>query len=486
MLNQLQRLFKHSAIYGVAETVSRGTGFVLLFFYVRVLSESDLGVRSAVYVAAAFLGLAYTLGLDNAFLRYFMDKELADKKVEIFSTVFYVSALVGILFLIAVFFFDESFSQLITDSSSFEYITRLLFLIIIFDTAVIYPTLILRAENRLMYYSLVACARFFLFIIVNIILVFGLNRGLRGVFEANLIVVITVVFLLLPVYRKYLHVRFSLPLLKRMLAFGIPTIFTLLCMRVIDLSDRQIILRFIGESELGRYSVAYTLGMVGVMVFINSFRLVWQPFFLSQKDNPDARNLFSRVATYYAMFIGMAFLGITLFRKEIFVIYAPKFSISLAEIVPFVSCAYVFFGFYVIMLAGIFIREKTRFLPIATVTGAALNLGLNFVFIPVFGIIGAAYSTVIAYVVMVIIMYGILHNVYRVNYEFKRLGMVLILTVVPIGVTVIFQPEVKLVSIFFRSALFLIPPSVYLISDFLLPEERCRLKQFFNIRLNSG
>ena len=224
-----------------------------------------------------------------------------------------------------------------------------------------------------------------------------------------------------------------------MLAFGIPTVFTLLCTRVIDLSDRQIILRFLGDSELGRYSVSYTLGMVGIMVFVNSFRLGWQPFFLSLKDNPNARNLFSRVATYYAMFIGMALLGITLFRKEIFILYASKLPVSLAEIVPFVSCAYVFFGFYIIMLAGIFIREKTWLLPVVTFTGAALNLGLNFIFIPALGIIGAAYSTVIAYFVMVIILYGMSFHVYRVDYEFKRLGVVLLLTTMLIGATELFK-----------------------------------------------
>ena len=61
-------------------------------------------------------------------------------------------------------FFGEPVSRLLTKSGSYEYITRLLFVILIFDTVVIYPTLVLRAENRLKYYSFVAFARFSLFI----------------------------------------------------------------------------------------------------------------------------------------------------------------------------------------------------------------------------------------------------------------------------------------------------------------------------------
>ena len=111
MFGHLGRLLKHSVVYGMAETISRGISFVLVFIYVRVLSEGDLGIRTAVYVASAFLGILYTLGLDNAFLRFFMDEDLADKKKDIFSSAFSFSLLLGILIFVAVFFQSESGKQ---------------------------------------------------------------------------------------------------------------------------------------------------------------------------------------------------------------------------------------------------------------------------------------------------------------------------------------------------------------------------------------
>lgn len=488
MFEHLRRLFRHSVVYGLAETISRGTGFVLGFIYLRVLSQNDVGIRTAVYGVSALIAVFYTFGLDNAFLRYFMDKELADKKREIFSNAFYFSALLGFLFLSIAFVHDDFISSIMTKNSSYTTIVRLLFIILIFDNIVIYPTLVLRAENRLAYFSLIAFSRFFLFIFLNLLLVWVFKRGLTGVFGVNLIVVIIISVILIPVFRTYLCAGISFSILKRMLAFGVPTIFTILCMRVIDLSDRLFILYMLGESgktELGKYYAAYTLGMVGLMVFVNSFRLAWHPFYLSIKDNPDTRELFSRVATYYFMFIGMIFLGIALFREEIFTLYAPpQYPVSLSVIVPVISLAYVFFGFYIIMLAGIFVREKTRYLIIVTFVAASANVGLNMIFIPAFGIIGAAYATVIAYIIMAIMMYMISHNLYQVNYDFKRIGVVLLITTIPIGLTLVFEPELSLGNIFFRGALFMFPPSVYLFSDFLLPEERSRFKEFFNFRLN--
>jgi len=468
----MSRLFKHSVVYGMSETISRGTGFILMFIYVRILADSQIGIRTLLYFASAFLGLFYTLGLDNAFLRYFMDEDYKDKRSKIFSTTVCFTVLIGLLFVVASVFFGKSISILITESDSYVYLTRLLFIIIILDTIVIYPSLVLRAENRFQYYSLISIARFFLFILLNLVLVWYLDRGVNGVFEANLIVVLLIFFFLLPVYGKYFSGQISFQILKKMLFFGVPTIFTIFAMRIIDLSDRRIIQYFFDESKVGQYSYAYTLGMVGIMVFVNSFRTAWQPFFLSLKLNPEVKNIFSRVATYYAMFICMVFLGMVLFKNEIFSLYAPGKPLFLSNIIPFVAFSYIIYGLYIIMLPGVFFREKTIYLPIATVTGALVNVGLNFIFIPRLGIIGAAYTTIISYAVMVMILYFVSRYIYLVKYEIGRLGTVFILTIVIIGFSFMYQPDDLMKKLIYNSTLFVIPLIIYYYSSFLKQEEK--------------
>lgn len=464
----------------MTNTISRGTGFVLVFIYVRLLDNNDIGIRTLVYGASSFITLFYTLGLDNAFLRYFMDKEYERDKDTILSTAFLFTIVTGLAFFICAFFFSTQFSIIIARNPSNGYIVRLIFAILIFDTAVIYPMLILRAENKLMYYSFVGLSRFVLFISLNLLFVWYLHRGLNGIFEANLIAMIVVAVLLSPVLKSYLTGRISFRLLKRMLLFGIPTIFILFFMYVIDISDRYLIEYYMDKEAVGRYTIAYTLGMAGIMVFVNSFRTAWQPFFMSLKDNPDIGRLFSRVATYYAVFIGMVYLGMTLFREEIFHLYAPGQSVSLARIIPLVSLAYLFYGFYIIMLAGVFIREKTKFLPIAPIIGALLNVGFNLVFIPRFGILGAALTTLIAYCAMVAILFVIAHKVYHVQYEFSRLGTVFLVTALTIAVSFFFGPDSVLKKVLMNSTLMFIPPLVYWFSGFLQPVEIMRLKEIRN------
>ena len=156
----------------------------------------------------------------------------------------------------------------------------------------------------------------------------------------------------------------------------------------------------------------------------------------------------------------------TLFREEIFHIYAPGHPVGLAGIIPFVALAYIMYGFYIIMLAGVFI--------------------FNLIFIPRYGILGAALTTLFAYFAMVAVLFAIAHKVYRVEYEFSRLGAVFVITALTIAVSVFFGSfcsDSLWMKIFINCSLMLVPPLVYWFSGFLQPVEIIRLKNILQGRL---
>lgn len=487
MFGQLSRLLKHSIVYGMAETVSRGIGFILLFIHISLLTKGEIAERRLFYVFAAMLSVLYTMGLDNAFLRYFMDDDLKHRKKDLFATAVSFTLCIGIGLLALAIPWADLVAGRISGNPENARIAILLFVILILDTVVIYPTLVLRAESRLGYYSFVALGRLAGFIAFNVWLVWIAGRGLQGVFEANLCAVAFVALLLAPVYRELLPGRVSPDLLRRLLVFGVPTIFTILFVRIIDISDNFVIVYMLGEGgkeAVGNYTPAYTLGMVGIMVFINSFRLAWQPFFLSEKGSDGAPRLFAKVATYYAIFISIAFVGITLFRREIFVAYTnfspSDYPVHLADIIPLVALGYVLYGFYIIMLAGIYIRDKTWFLPVATLCAAALNLGLNFVLVPRYGIVGAAYATIAAYLFLAIIMYGLSRTVYHVPYEFGRIAVAGGVTLVPVILSLTMRPDGLIAGLGWHALLFAIPVTFYASGVLFDAEEKARFRSIFS------
>jgi len=91
-----------------------------------------------------------------------------------------------------------------------------------------------------------------------------------------------------------------------------------------------------------------------------------------------------------------------------------------AEIVPWILLAYVFTGAYVVFVVGIYLEKKTKYLPLVTGAGALLNVGANLILIPLLGILGAALSTLLSYIVMAVGMYFASQRFYRVEYEWGK------------------------------------------------------------------
>jgi O-antigen/teichoic acid export membrane protein len=88
---------------------------------------------------------------------------------------------------------------------------------------------------------------------------------------------------------------------------------------------------------------------------------------------------------------------------------------------------------YVIFSAGIYIEEKSIYVPIITGLGALVNVVVNFVLIPVLNITGAALATLASYLVMAAGYYYVTQKFYKVKYELKRIGHIF-LSVFIIGI----------------------------------------------------
>jgi O-antigen/teichoic acid export membrane protein len=93
------------------------------------------------------------------------------------------------------------------------------------------------------------------------------------------------------------------------------------------------------------------------------------------------------------------------------------------HIIPIILAAYVFQGMYTNFLAGIYIKDRNKVLPYITGAGAIVNVGANYLLIPLLNISGAAIATLLSYAVMALYIYYESNKVYPVPYEWKRIGL---------------------------------------------------------------
>jgi O-antigen/teichoic acid export membrane protein len=80
---------------------------------------------------------------------------------------------------------------------------------------------------------------------------------------------------------------------------------------------------------------------------------------------------------------------------------------------------------YLLTSIGLNITRRTQYYPVATVTAALVNVGLNLLLIPRHGIIGAAWANGAAYAVQAALGFMLSQHFYPVRYEWGRIARAL-------------------------------------------------------------
>jgi len=136
--------------------------------------------------------------------------------------------------------------------------------------------------------------------------------------------------------------------------------------------------------------------------------------------------------TYFVLVSSALTLVLSLFIEDLVKIRVLGHSLinssywSGLPIVPVVLAGYVFLGIYNNLIAGIYIKEKTQYLPAITFVGALLNVVVNFILIPRLGMMGAALATLVAYAGMALTLYIVVRKAYPVAYDWVRIGVILL------------------------------------------------------------
>jgi O-antigen/teichoic acid export membrane protein len=196
---------------------------------------------------------------------------------------------------------------------------------------------------------------------------------------------------------------------------------------MIQVINRPIMDVMMGKGAVGVFQANYRLGIV-MMLFVSMFDFAWRPFFLSHAADRDARPMFARIMTYYVVVACTLFLGFSLFIRDLVTlpIFAGRPLVAPAywgglDLVPPVLLGYLFLGLYNNLLAGVYIEKRTALLPAVTIAGAATNIAGTILFIPLWGMMGAAWATFLAYFVMASVLFLLVRRFYPLPYEWGRL-----------------------------------------------------------------
>jgi O-antigen/teichoic acid export membrane protein len=430
MLDKIKSLSKQTLIYGTSTIVGRFLNFILVPFYTNVFPPSEYGIVAVIFAYIAFLNIIYAFGFEAGFFRFASSSEIGDEKQNFshpFLTILINSAFLSALILL--FSGPVSNAAGIYDRTFVIYAAFILF----FDALSLVPFGYLRLKNRAKLFATVKLLNIVINVALNLLLILVFKFGLIAVFISNLAASVVTFLVLSPVVFRNLSLKFNGELFKELWKFSVPYLPAALASMVVQVIGVLIVRYLTNEQTVGIYNANYKLGIF-MMLVVSMFEYAWRPFFLNNAKDPNAKPLFAKVLTIFTGAASLVFVILTFTIEDIIRIPLPFKGYIIGQkywggvvIVPLVLLAYLFLGIYTNLIAGIYIEKKTKFLPFITGLGAALNIIACFALIPMWGITGAAVSTLVSYIAMAVYMYAVVQRFYHVKYESaKVLGMLAI------------------------------------------------------------
>lgn len=417
----LRGLVRDTFVYGSGDVLLRAAAILTIPIYTRVFSPEDYGIWAFVTTAVWLLNAFLIVGMDSAYTRFFFDARSEGERRGLTTTSVVFVAAWSTLVVVALLPFTPALSEWTfgTDEHWQLFVIALVTAPFVLVSAM--ASAALRNTFRAGLFSAFNVAVTLAGIAVGLYLVIVEDTGVEGPLIGVLLATALVLPLRLWSIRPLLGRVFDWESLKGMLRFGLPLVPMTLALWVMLVSDRLVIAKFSTTEQLGLYTIA--VGAVSVLALADAaFTQAWLPRALQayDRDPVSASAFYARVLTYLIVVFGFAAVVLSAFAEELLgVLTGSEFHGAAVAIGP-LSLAAVALASSQVLSMGVRISKRTMYSTLAAGLAALLNLGLNLVFVPEHGMIAAAWSTAVAYVVLAAAQYVVSQRLVRIDFELRR------------------------------------------------------------------
>jgi O-antigen/teichoic acid export membrane protein len=465
---ELKRLGRHSAIYGLGGLVSRILATLLLPLYTHYLPPRAYGRVEIVTATTAVAAIALQMGISSAFFRFYFDEKEEAGKLTVIRTSFWFTMGMSTLGLA----FGVVFAGPIGHWLGLGHdpnLVRAGAVGLWAQTNYQQLTALFRVEERSVQYAIASVCNVLITVAAMVVFVAVFHWGAIGLVVGNFTGTL-VTYLALLVYRtEQLGLEFDRGLLRKMQKFGMPLVPSALALWTINWVDREFVVWYKGLPEAGVYSAAVKIASVITFVMV-AFRTAWPAFAYSIEDDREARRTYAFVLTYLLTFASWLALALGALAPWWTRLLTSPHYVRAEKGVALLAFAGAVYAGYTVLAIGSGRARRTQLNWVVTGFGAAVNIGLNFWLIPRWGMVGASISTAAAYVVLFVGMMLYAQRVYPVPYQWRR-----IVTCVGVGVGLTVAARAAHLPLAPSFLLVLAYPLALALLGFYLPAERKRL-----------
>jgi O-antigen/teichoic acid export membrane protein len=437
ILGLYKKLFKQTAIYGLATVLPRMFSFLLVPLYTNLLPKAEYGKVSIIFAWMIFFNVILAYGMETGFFRFY-NNEINKKSVIETSMISIFWTTISFLF-IALLFRNTLADWSGIDSQYISYTIWILAL----DALVIIPFSKLRALQKPMVYAMIKIGNVLVNLILSVLFLlyfpilvkespdgfasslFIDNFEIGYIFLANIIASLLTFVIVSPDY-VFLRWKFDFILWKKMLRYGLPIMVAGIAFAINEQFDKILLAKLlpakIAEAEVGVYSACYKLGLFMVL-YRTAYTLGIEPFFFSHASDKNAPQTYATVTKYFVIFGSLIMLSVIVFADffKFLMIRDSSYWVAM-KVVPLIILANFCLGIYTNLSVWYKLIDKTYIGAYISIAGAVITLILNFLLIPTMSYYGSAIATLAAYGSMMAISYFLGNKYYPIPYDFKKIG----------------------------------------------------------------
>jgi O-antigen/teichoic acid export membrane protein len=448
-LSGIKKLAGQTMWYGVSSIAARFINYLLTPYLTNtsVLKVSNYGKMSLVYAAIPLLNTLFTYGFETAYFRFSQRKEYKNSIYSTASISLFLSTIVLSSLLWVFRGALSSFAGIADEPQLIE----LTILIIALDTLTTIPFAKLRLEGRPIKYALIRILNILVYISATVfflsycpkIIARNPNSWINLFYRTDINPVTYIVvanllasgltLLLLMGQIGSIKLHFNVKLWKEMMIYSLPLIIVGLGGMINETFDRLMLNWWVPgsvtfkEEQVGIYSACYKLSLL-ISLFIQAFRMGAEPFFFKQAEGLNPQGTYARVMKLFVITVTFMFLVVSLYLPVIKYFVGKTYWAGL-RVVPILLLANIFLGIYYNLSIWYKLSNKTKAGAVITLTGAAITIIINRLFIPAYSYMACAWATFFCYGSMMVMSYVWGQNEYRIPYAWKKLVAYIVIVV---------------------------------------------------------
>ncbi len=426
----MKKILGHSVIYAIGNAANSAALLLLIPYLINALTPAEYGAWSIFEVTIFLLNLLSLAGLEVGLMREYWFQDDEQWRARLVGNTLMMVSVIGMVIMVGG-------ASLIAGGIDFDLPgaphTLLLVLAIGWSEAIftVFLTLFRIREQPITFITL-SIGRMALFALFTVGLLEG-GFGLTGALGARLIAAVSFITAGLIVGWRWIAWQLDRALIRRIVSYGLPLLPANLAAYLLSTADRYIIQGFLSLENVAIYTFAYKIAAVLDVLVTRPFALDWAPRRFKIATQPHPEQKYAQALLIY-LWVALGFaLAVMALTPLLYALIAPPVYWSAMGLVPVILLAYIIYGLSYPLNIGIMLKDRTRDLPVIGWIAACCCLALCFWWIPAFGIAGAAWATVVAYMLWTgFIAIDSLH-LYPVVYPWQQIGLIVSMGVIAYG-----------------------------------------------------